>query len=197
MHVMCWQYALSLMNWLSAARQSVWPGCQVAAVDEPKLHLWETGVMRITRHPQSFGQALWCFAHTLWIGGAAQLVNGRVHAVRSHAVALRCSRWKPTPFHCHSCASSTRWDPAVKRVTKPSFGVLPVSDSSELWCLLRLQLHGGHIGGADGAPPVLLLARRLPLAAQVRRGEPRTPNQAPWLGACALRLHGLVLLEHG
>ena len=37
-------------------------------MDEPKLHLWETGVMRITRHPQSFGQALWCFAHTLWIG---------------------------------------------------------------------------------------------------------------------------------
>jgi hypothetical protein len=37
-------------------------------VDEPKLHLWETGVTRITRHPQSFGQALWCFAHTLWIG---------------------------------------------------------------------------------------------------------------------------------
>ena len=24
--------------------------------------------MRITRHPQNFGQALWCFAHTLWIG---------------------------------------------------------------------------------------------------------------------------------
>eukprot|EP00967_Tisochrysis_lutea_P132788 scaffold232272_cov13-Tisochrysis_lutea.AAC.1 len=25
---------------------------QVAAVDEPKLHMWETGIMRITRHPQ-------------------------------------------------------------------------------------------------------------------------------------------------
>lgn len=25
---------------------------QVAAVDEPKLHLWDTGVIRITRHPQ-------------------------------------------------------------------------------------------------------------------------------------------------
>jgi hypothetical protein len=25
---------------------------EVAAVDEPKLHLWESGVMRITRHPQ-------------------------------------------------------------------------------------------------------------------------------------------------
>ena len=28
---------------------------QVAAVDEPKLHLWETGVMRITRHPLALG----------------------------------------------------------------------------------------------------------------------------------------------
>lgn len=42
----------------------------MAAVDEPKLHLWETGVMRITRHPQTFGQALWCLAHTLWIGSS-------------------------------------------------------------------------------------------------------------------------------
>ncbi|GFH24165.1 NnrU domain-containing protein, partial [Haematococcus lacustris] len=25
---------------------------EVAAVDEPKLHMWETGIMRITRHPQ-------------------------------------------------------------------------------------------------------------------------------------------------
>ena len=25
---------------------------EVAAVDEPKVHMWETGIMRITRHPQ-------------------------------------------------------------------------------------------------------------------------------------------------
>ncbi|KAH6812752.1 15-cis-zeta-carotene isomerase [Perilla frutescens var. frutescens] len=25
---------------------------EVAAVDEPKMHLWETGIMRITRRPQ-------------------------------------------------------------------------------------------------------------------------------------------------
>ena len=41
---------------------------QVAAVDEPKVHLWETGIIRITRHPQMVGQGLWCLAHTLWIG---------------------------------------------------------------------------------------------------------------------------------
>jgi zeta-carotene isomerase len=41
---------------------------EVAAVDEPKQHLWETGVTRITRHPQAVGQGLWCLAHTLWVG---------------------------------------------------------------------------------------------------------------------------------
>lgn len=43
---------------------------EVAAVDKPKLHLWETGIMRVTRHPQAFGQALWCLAHTLWVGNS-------------------------------------------------------------------------------------------------------------------------------
>ncbi|WOL02509.1 15-cis-zeta-carotene isomerase [Canna indica] len=41
---------------------------EVAAVDKPKLHMWETGIMRITRHPQMVGQVIWCLAHTLWIG---------------------------------------------------------------------------------------------------------------------------------
>lgn len=43
---------------------------EVAAVDKPKLHLWETGIMRITRHPQMVGQAIWCLAHTVWIGNS-------------------------------------------------------------------------------------------------------------------------------
>ncbi|KAK3139701.1 hypothetical protein QOZ80_5AG0388250 [Eleusine coracana subsp. coracana] len=43
---------------------------EVAAVDKPKLHMWETGIMRITRHPQMVGQIIWCLAHTLWIGNS-------------------------------------------------------------------------------------------------------------------------------
>lgn len=43
---------------------------EVAAVDEPKLHLWDTGVIRITRHPQALGQLIWCIAHTAWIGNS-------------------------------------------------------------------------------------------------------------------------------
>lgn len=43
---------------------------EVAAVDEPKLHLWETGIIRITRHPQAIGQLFWCVAHTAWVGSS-------------------------------------------------------------------------------------------------------------------------------
>eukprot|EP01024_Parvocaulis_polyphysoides_P055755 TRINITY_DN5760_c1_g1_i1.p1 TRINITY_DN5760_c1_g1~~TRINITY_DN5760_c1_g1_i1.p1 ORF type:complete len:351 (-),score=43.91 TRINITY_DN5760_c1_g1_i1:161-1213(-) len=43
---------------------------EVAAVDKPQLHLWETGVIRITRHPQAFGQLLWCLGHLLWTGNS-------------------------------------------------------------------------------------------------------------------------------
>ncbi|RZS11542.1 hypothetical protein BHM03_00042866 [Ensete ventricosum] len=42
---------------------------KVAAVDKPKLHLWETGIMRITRHPQ----IIWCLAHTIWIGNTVAM----------------------------------------------------------------------------------------------------------------------------
>ncbi|KAF5768478.1 putative zeta-carotene isomerase [Helianthus annuus] len=43
---------------------------EVAAVDKPKMHLWESGIMRITRHPQLVGQVMWCIAHTIWIGNS-------------------------------------------------------------------------------------------------------------------------------
>eukprot|EP00803_Ostreobium_quekettii_P010293 evm.model.scf_1207.7 EVM.evm.TU.scf_1207.7 scf_1207:38573-45062(-) len=48
---------------------------EVAAVDKPKLHLWESGVMRITRHPQALGQAIWCLAHTIWIGNSFMCIT--------------------------------------------------------------------------------------------------------------------------
>ncbi|GAB5034946.1 15-cis-zeta-carotene chloroplastic-like [Nannochloropsis oceanica] len=47
---------------------------EIAAVEKPKLHMWATGIMRITRHPQMVGQGLWCAAHTLWMGNSFVLV---------------------------------------------------------------------------------------------------------------------------
>eukprot|EP00980_Cylindrotheca_fusiformis_P009766 scaffold2153_cov131-Cylindrotheca_fusiformis.AAC.9 len=41
---------------------------EVAAVEKPTLHLWETGIIRITRHPQFVGQAMWSAAHLAMVG---------------------------------------------------------------------------------------------------------------------------------
>ena len=48
---------------------------EIAAVKKPEVHLYETGIIRITRHPQMVGQVMWCVAHTLWIGTTFTLVT--------------------------------------------------------------------------------------------------------------------------
>lgn len=48
---------------------------EIAAIAKPEVHLYETGIIRITRHPQMVGQILWCIAHTLWIGSTFTLVT--------------------------------------------------------------------------------------------------------------------------
>jgi len=51
---------------------------EVAAIEKPQLHLWETGVIRITRHPQSIGQILWCVAHSAWLGSSTAIAASSV-----------------------------------------------------------------------------------------------------------------------
>lgn len=48
---------------------------EIAAVQKPQVHLYETGIIRITRHPQMVGQVIWCIAHTLWIGTSFTLLT--------------------------------------------------------------------------------------------------------------------------
>jgi len=48
---------------------------EIAAIAKPEVHLYETGIIRITRHPQMVGQIIWCIAHTLWIGSSFTLVT--------------------------------------------------------------------------------------------------------------------------
>ena len=48
---------------------------EVAAIQKPQVHLYETGIIRITRHPQMVGQLIWCIAHTLWIGTTFTLLT--------------------------------------------------------------------------------------------------------------------------
>ncbi len=48
---------------------------EIAAVAKPQVHLYETGIIRISRHPQMVGQVIWCLAHTLWIGTSFTVVT--------------------------------------------------------------------------------------------------------------------------
>jgi len=48
---------------------------EIAAIDKPQVHLYETGIIRITRHPQMVGQVIWCIAHSLWLGTTFTLVT--------------------------------------------------------------------------------------------------------------------------
>lgn len=48
---------------------------EVAAVLKPGFRMYETGVTRITRHPQLWGQVLWCVSHTAWMGTSFSLVS--------------------------------------------------------------------------------------------------------------------------
>jgi uncharacterized membrane protein len=48
---------------------------EIAAIQKPEVHLYETAIIRITRHPQMVGQIIWCVAHTLWLGTSFTLVT--------------------------------------------------------------------------------------------------------------------------
>lgn len=48
---------------------------EIAALQKPQVHLYSTGIIRVTRHPQMVGQVIWCIAHTLWIGSTFTLVT--------------------------------------------------------------------------------------------------------------------------
>ena len=62
---------------------------EVAAVEKPKIHLWETGVIRITRHPQMAGQVMWSAGHLAMVGSTfnaltmALLVGHHLFACRN------------------------------------------------------------------------------------------------------------------
>lgn len=48
---------------------------EIAAIQKPQVYLYETGIIRITRHPQMVGQIIWCIAHSLWIGSTFTLIT--------------------------------------------------------------------------------------------------------------------------
>ncbi|MFM7086751.1 MAG: NnrU family protein [Cyanobium sp.] len=43
---------------------------EIPALVRPRVRLYSTGIIRVTRHPQAVGQVLWCATHLLWIGSS-------------------------------------------------------------------------------------------------------------------------------
>lgn len=70
MHEFC--YALTFLSFL-LLYPATFNLLEVAAVQKPAFRIYETGVMRITRHPQLWGQVLWCIAHSVWLGTSMSL----------------------------------------------------------------------------------------------------------------------------
>ena len=60
---------------------------EIPSVLKPQVRIYGTGIMRITRHPQAFGQIIWCFAHTLWIGTSFTLITS-LGLVSHHLFAI-------------------------------------------------------------------------------------------------------------
>ncbi len=60
---------------------------EIAAVQKPQVYLFETGIIRITRHPQMVGQVIWCVAHTLWLGTTFTIVTS-IGLIAHHLFAV-------------------------------------------------------------------------------------------------------------
>ena len=60
---------------------------EIPSVLKPRIRIYGTGIMRITRHPQAFGQIIWCLAHTLWIGSSFTLVTS-IGLILHHLFAI-------------------------------------------------------------------------------------------------------------
>jgi hypothetical protein len=141
---------------------------EVAAVDEPKLHLWETGITRITRHPQVVACAAAVAAGGGWLlavagrGWARVRVRVRVGGGGAGgclpASLLRAAAGRDATAH-----AATGHTP-----TKSRAGVWPGAVVRRAHAVGGQQLHGGYLARAHGAPRVWLLAWRQAAGRQVR-----------------------------
>ena len=60
---------------------------EIPAVLKPRVRIYATGIIRVTRHPQAIGQIIWCFAHTLWIGTSFTLLTS-IGLILHHLFAI-------------------------------------------------------------------------------------------------------------
>ena len=118
---------------------------EIAAIEKPQVHLYETGIIRISRHPQMVGQVIWCLSHTLWIGTSFTVVTSiGLIAHRLFAVWHGDRRLQ------------NKYGAAFTKV-KERTSVIPFVAILDGIQRLRRKLHGGHV--VQGAILAALAAR--------------------------------------
>ena len=60
---------------------------EIPSVLKPQVRMYGSGIMRITRHPQAFGQIIWWLAHTLWIGTSFTFITS-IGLILHHLFAI-------------------------------------------------------------------------------------------------------------
>ncbi|MDX1919366.1 MAG: NnrU family protein [Candidatus Caenarcaniphilales bacterium] len=48
---------------------------EIVTINKPTQRFYETGIIRITRHPQLTGMTLWCLSHFLWVGSTFMIAT--------------------------------------------------------------------------------------------------------------------------
>ena len=60
---------------------------EIPAVLQPRVRLYASGIIRISRHPQAVGQILWCATHLLWIGSSFMVATS-IGLIAHHLFAV-------------------------------------------------------------------------------------------------------------
>jgi uncharacterized membrane protein len=104
---------------------------EIAAIQKPEIHLYETGIIRITRHPQMVGQVIWCIGHTLWIGTSFTLLTS-IGLVLHHLFAVwhGDKRWRSLYGESFEAVTS-------RTSVIPFLAILQKRQTLDLWEFLR------------------------------------------------------------
>jgi uncharacterized membrane protein len=127
---------------------------EVAAIKKPGFRIYETGVMRITRHPQLWGQVMWCVAHCAWMGTSLS-VTASLGLVAHHCFAVwHGDRRLRARF-------GEEWDAYASRTSVLPFRAVVDGRQKIAWRELTVKAYAGvivFIVGAYAAHPAMLRA---------------------------------------
>lgn len=125
---------------------------EVAAIKRPGFRIYEKGVMRITRHPQLWGQVLWCVSHSAWMGTSLTL-TASLGLVAHHLFAV----WNGDRRLRNRYGEE--WEAYASRTSVLPFRAIVDGRQEIVWSELAVKAYIGvivFILGAYAAHPLML-----------------------------------------